>query len=216
MEQATSSQAATEQPMESLGIAPPKFDWGEADVVSEFRKFKRYTELLLETLKLAEKQKVNYILLWLGQKGVEIYDSWELEDEQVNLALVWEKFASYFEPKSSFRLARFQFRDMIQEREEPISRYLTRLKTQLSKCKYQPAAADDQLIDQLIMGVAHDAVRKRVLEQDPEKLTVDGVVNLIRTHETTAEHMRQLNKPVASAYTIQKSSGKKKLRNQRK
>ena len=62
-------------------------------------------------------EKVYYILLWLGPQGLEIYDSWtHLSDQQLeDPTHVWQAFQDYFEPKTNFRLARYQLCDIRQK-----------------------------------------------------------------------------------------------------
>ena len=68
------------------GIRPPHFDWNSSELVQQFRSFKRYCELLLSTPTYSNKPPeivVNYILLWLSPKAVEIYDNWShLTDDE--------------------------------------------------------------------------------------------------------------------------------------
>ena len=45
----------------------------------------------------------------MGPKGVEILDNGKItEEEKDNPTTVWALFSNYFEPKSNYRLARFQ------------------------------------------------------------------------------------------------------------
>ena len=119
---------------------------------------------------------------------MEIYDNWtHLSAEQLdNPEEVWAAFQSYFEPKSNFRLARFQLRDLRQEAGEPVDSFLTRLRQQASKCNFlNPAATDDNILDQLIKGTAHGQVRKKLLDYNPTKLNLDTAMDIARTFEAT-------------------------------
>ena len=129
---------------------------------------------------------MSYILLWLGPQGVEIYDSWNLsEADQQDTKKVWDAFSAYFEPKSNFRLSRYQLRNIKQEEKEPVDSFVRRLKTHSQKCKFPPEYVDDHLIDQFIVGVAHDSVRKTILDKDPSKVMLDDCIQYARTHEAT-------------------------------
>ena len=160
------------------GVKAPEFDWHSDDLPGAFKKFKRYCQLMLSTPTYASrspKERVNYILLWLGPQGVEIFDSWthltpvQLDDPEQ----VWTAFSNYFEPKTNYRLARYQLRDIKQNSNEPVDSYISRLRTQAKKCNYQPDALEDMLIDQFIVGVAHDSVRKHILDKKSDELTLD-------------------------------------------
>ena len=37
---------------------------------------------------------------------------------------------------------------------------------------------DDNVLDQIIKGTAHDAVRKKFIDTDPDKLTLDAALNM--------------------------------------
>ena len=196
-----SNQAASVQYVHTndlTGIKPPSFNWDSDDLPQQFRTFKRYCELLLSTPTYSGKQDsdiVNYILLWLGPNALEVYDNWtHLTSEQKKVqASVWKAFEEYFEPKANFRLARFQFRDIRQQPDEPIDTYATRLKVQARKCKFD-AALDDMLIDQIIIGTVHHPVRKKILDHDPEKLTLDKVLDFARTYEATQLQLNQFGR----------------------
>ena len=176
-----------------IGITPPNFSWDEPDLPQAFHKFKRYCEILLSTPTYANKTDkviVSYILLWLGPQGVEIYDSWSLPNDDQNIPTkVWEAFSAYFEPKSNYRLSRYQLRNIRQEDNEPVDSFVRRLKTHSQKCKFPPEHIDDQLIDQFIVGVTHDNVRKKILDQDPSKLTLDNCIQFARTYEATDKQL---------------------------
>ena len=139
-------------------------------------------------------EKVNYILLWFGPQGLEIYDSWtHLSDQQLqDQTHVWQAFQDYFEPKTNFRLARYQLRDIRQKPGEPIDSFVTRLKTHSKKCRYPEAIKDDMIIEQIIVGVAHSQIRKQILDHDPDKLTLDKCLNFARTFESTSNQLQHL------------------------
>lgn len=177
------------------GIKPPAFNW---DKPEDFKKFKRYCELVLSTPAYSVKkpeEKVNYILLWMGPESLDVFDNLTLSDEDKKKPeKVWESFESYFEPKTNFRLARFNIQDMKQMQNEPIDTFVNRLKVQAKKCNYSNAdQRDDAILDQIIKGTAHPAVRKKLLDEDPSKLKLDKAMSLARTTETTQNHMKLMN-----------------------
>lgn len=179
------------------GIQPPSFDWNAPDLPHAFRSFKRYCEIILKTPIYANKKPediVNYILLWLGPKGVEIFDNLTLSEAEQKLPdKVWQAFKDYIEPKSNFRLARFQLRDMMQTSDEPIDNYMTRLRIQAKNCSFEDEQTlEDNVLDQLIKGVAHQEVRKKLLDHDPSKLTLTAGINMARTFEATQTQLQQM------------------------
>ena len=182
-------------------IAPPEFNW-DGELPQEFKTFKRYCELLLTTPSYTSrsgKEIVSLMLLWMGKKAVVIFDNMkeltELQKQQPEE--VWKAFSAYFEPKTNFRLARFQLRDMKQEQTEPVDSFLTRLRTQAGKCHFSDEAAiDDNILDQLIKGTAHTQVRKKLLEQ-PTTLTLNRALDFARTFEATQHHLQHFQQEVS-------------------
>ena len=70
---------------ELAGLQPPKFDWSSSDMPQQFKRFLRYCQLMLNTPTYARRsgaEQINFILLWLGPQGVEIYDNWTLTPEE--------------------------------------------------------------------------------------------------------------------------------------
>lgn len=191
------------------GVKPPSFDWETDDLPLTFKKFRRYCELILSTPSFSKRsghEIVSYILLWMGPRGVEIYDNWKhlTEAKKQQPKEVWESFATYFEPKSNYRLARFQLRDMKQQEGESADEFLTRLTAQAHKCHFSNNdIVDDNILDQVIKGTLHDHVRKRFLDTDPTQLTLDSAMNIARTYEATAQQILKLNKP-APIHAVQR------------
>ena len=83
---------------------------------------------------------------------------------------------------------------------EPINAYVTRLKSQANKCNFaDQAVVENNVIDQVIKGVAHSYVRKQLLDHDPRTLTLDRAEQYCRTYECTQGQLRQLgHSPVQS------------------
>ena len=187
------------------GIKAPNFNRDAPDLTRHFNTFKRYCELILSTPTYASKpgkETVNFMLLWMGPQAVEIFDNWShlTVAQKETPSDVWDAFQSYFEPKSNFRLARFQLRDINQSASETIDNYLVRLKVQAQKCNFgTPEQIDDNILDQLIKGSAHPAVRKKILECDPKTLNLDKAVDIARTFEATQSQLLQFNRPTESS-----------------
>ena len=96
---------------ELSGIQPPQMDWNGSDLPTAFKSFKQYCQLIFDgpLNEKEEKVKATYIILWIGEKGRKIFNSFELSDkEKQKLDVIFDKFATYVEPKSNFRIARYQ------------------------------------------------------------------------------------------------------------
>ena len=88
-------------------------DWNGIDLPTAFNSFKQYCQLIFEgpLNQKEEKVKASYILPWIREKGRRIFNSFELSDEEklkIDVRVVFDKFTTHVEPKSNFRIARYQ------------------------------------------------------------------------------------------------------------
>ena len=66
---------------------------------------------------------------------------------------------------------------------------------QAPKCNFgSKNDQEDNIIDQMIKGTCHGAVRKQLFDQDPSNLNLD----FARTYETTQYQLKQLGHAAAS------------------
>ena len=68
----------------SAPITAPQIDWDATDSVEAFRRFRQKCELMFKSIvkEIAKEEQVNYLLLWVGEQGLDIYNSWTFEDEK--------------------------------------------------------------------------------------------------------------------------------------
>ena len=95
---------------ELSGIEPPRLNWLAADLPTEFASFRQYCELIFRG-PFADKDeaaRVTYILLWVGQEGLRMYNTWDLSDsDSKKVDVIWGRFRALIEQKANFRLSRF-------------------------------------------------------------------------------------------------------------
>lgn len=96
--------------MDLTGFPIPRMDWDSTNIVEEFKKFHQHVELIL-TGALSEKTEavnVTYLLLWVGEKGREIYNTLTLsDDERKSARLICDAFQKHLQPKSNSIFSRF-------------------------------------------------------------------------------------------------------------
>ena len=82
-----------------------------------------------------DEEKVSYILLWSGEKGLDIYNSWTFtkEEDRKKPAIIFERFENQLEPKTSHRIHRYTLQGMRQGQGEPVDDFISRLKKSSSK-----------------------------------------------------------------------------------
>jgi len=120
-----------------------------------------------------DEEKVSYILLWLGEKGLDIYNTWTFakEEDRKKPAIIFERFENQLEPKTSHRIHRYTLQGMRQEQGEPVDDFISRLKNLAAKCQFRDnAEVEDRVLDQLIWGSRNPDVQKSLMSRDECRL----------------------------------------------
>ena len=118
------------------------FSAPQMDSILAFGKFKQKCELMFKSvLKDAEgEEQVSYILLWVGEQGLDIYNSWTFEDgkDQKDQAKILDRFMEHLEPRTNHRIHRYTLQGMRQEQGESIyiDNFIAKIKNIATKCKF--------------------------------------------------------------------------------
>ena len=155
----------------ATSFASPQMNWDAPDPITAFARFKQKCQLIFSSvLKDADdEEKVSYILLWSGEKGLDIYNSWTFtkEEERKKPAIIFERFENQLEPKTSHRIHRYTLQGMRQEQSEPVDDFISRLKNLAAKCQFRDSTeVEDRVLDQLIWGSKNPDVQKSLIGRD--------------------------------------------------
>ena len=86
---------------------------------------------------LSEEQRLSYFLIWFGEKGWDIYNIWELtDDQQKKLDILYAKFKEYITPRSNKVFPQFKFNQHVQQEGESFDQFVTELKLLVKDCGY--------------------------------------------------------------------------------
>lgn len=56
----------------------------------------------------SEEQMCNYLMIWVGEKGQDSYNTWTLTEKEIKLLTTYySKFEDYVKPKSNIVFARY-------------------------------------------------------------------------------------------------------------
>lgn len=108
-------------------IPPPSMDWQSNNLAKDFDRFVRQVMLHFNgPLKdVSEDVKVNYLLLWSGIEGQDLSDTFQFEESETrNVENYIKKFRAYIEPRSNFRVSRYQLLQCRQQPDEPAHAFL--------------------------------------------------------------------------------------------
>ena len=68
----------------ATSFVSPQMDWDAPDPITAFARFKQKRQLMFSSaLKdTNDEEKVSYILLWSGEKGLDVFNSWTFTKEE--------------------------------------------------------------------------------------------------------------------------------------
>ena len=151
--------------MAASGFATPLLSWNSPNLPEAFRSFRQYSTLIFDGpfANKSEKEKVTYLLLWIGSHGRDIYDgwSWTTPGDKFKLQIVLDKFQRPIEPQVNSYLARYTFHQCRQAADESVDEFIARYRVIAAKCKFTDLMETNiRLIEQLIVGTKHVEVQE--------------------------------------------------------
>ena len=153
--------------------------------------FKQYVTLIFKgpLSKLKSEERMTYVLIWIGEEGLRIYNTWN--NETKTLIEFWAHLSEVLEPRSNYRLARLLLEKMKQAKDELVDEYMTKCMLQAKKCKFRDETEiETRLIEQIIRGGAHDKVREDILCKD-NTLTLDQAMKIALTYEALQSELKE-------------------------
>ena len=95
------------------GVETPTMLWDGENLKENWRRFKQHAELMFSgPLKTkSEAEKCSYLLIWVGQNGRDIFNTWSdiNEENEGKLKTYYDRFESHVNPKANPVFARYKF-----------------------------------------------------------------------------------------------------------
>ncbi|MCG7868790.1 MAG: hypothetical protein JAY74_20765, partial [Candidatus Thiodiazotropha taylori] len=159
------------------------FELKSSNLPEQWDKFKLHVELIFSgPLKdKNEKEKVSYLLLWVGEEGRQIYKTWSgiSEGDAGKLETYYTKFKNHVQPKLNPIFARYRFNNETQGADS-IDSFVTRLRTRATDCNF--AEKDNMIRDMIVFGCSNAKVRAKLIDEG-EKLTMDKAIQIAQNYE---------------------------------
>jgi len=174
-------------------FTPPTMDWSSpGDLYKRFKLFKQKCQLIFDgpLEKSTEMKKVRFLLLWIGDKGLEIYNTvtWANDGAELKLTPVFKHLEAYTRPKSNHILARFHLRSLKQG-DMSLEEFVTKARSLIDDGGYDQQFKEETLRDTLVFGLNSDKVRQDAISLG-NKLTFQQVYELAKTEESTKAQMK--------------------------
>lgn len=179
--------------MDVAGVPSPQMNWDACNLPVAWRKFRLHVELMFlgPFKRKAEDERCSYLLLWVGEKGRDIYNTWTLtQDESKLLKSYYDRFEAYVMPKSNVIFARYKFHEKVQGASEPFEQFVTDLRLLVKDCNY--ANSEEMIRDRIVFGIQSPKVREKLLNVGSD-LTLDKAIDIARSHEIAQAQMKTID-----------------------
>lgn len=90
----------------------PSREWSSQDLPNAWKSFRHHVEFMFggSLLSKNEEQECNYLMIWVGEKGRDIYQTWSLaEGEEKKLKTYYDHFEIYVKLKSNKVFVHYKF-----------------------------------------------------------------------------------------------------------
>ena len=157
-----------------------------------WRRFRQHVELMFSgpLHKLKEEEKCSFLLLWIGEKGRDVYNTWTLTpDQRKLLATYYDNFEAYVTPKANPIFARYKFHEKKQEDGESFDHFVTELKLLVKDCNYPNS--EEMIRDRIVFAINSPRVREKLLCHGPD-LTLEKAIDIARSHELSQQQLKTM------------------------
>ena len=145
----------------------PPFDT-ESEPTSLGIKWKKWIlrlENLFVALDIKDKVRQKALLLHYGGANLsDIYYTLASEDDK-EYQQVKEKLEAHFEPKVNVTFETYNFRQLAQEQDESVDKFVTRLREAANRCDFHDK--EREIKDQIVQKCFSDRVRRKALREEP-------------------------------------------------
>ena len=183
----------------------PELDWlSPGDMHKRFLLFKQKCNLVFDgpLESKAEDYKVRMLLLWAGDKGLEIYNtaSWNNDGDKLKLEPVFGKLEAHVKPLSNQINARFHLRSLKQG-EKQLEEFVTEVRTLVNDGGYTNQAKEEAIRDALVFGINSNKARHDAFAVG-NNLTFQQVYNFAKTEESADLQMKMLEQQNTQQSTV--------------
>jgi len=152
--------------MDLTGIPTPNMNWDSTNLPEPWKKFRQHVDLIFGG-PLADKEEhihCKYILLWIGDKGRDVFNTWQniSEDDGKKLKTYYDRFQGYVQPKLNPVFARYKFNNVVQK-SDTTEQCVTSLKLHVKDCNYTDP--DEMVRDRIVFGTSSSKVREKLINE---------------------------------------------------
>ena len=157
------------------------------NLAETWRKFKFRLQFYFEgkysKASLTNDRKIGILIIALGEKGIDMYDSFQLETKPTYEDLL-KLFDAYYAPRKNTVYERFKFNQIIQQPGQGVADFLLALRTQANPCEFDITEASNLVYDHFVVGLTDAKLCLELLRVSD--LTLDKAADLARVYEASS------------------------------
>lgn len=174
--------------MDSVKV-PEKMSFKDArEDFHRFRQMFEFYMLASKKIKNSEEEKIAELITFLGHEGLDVYNTFDIRKEELNLKNVLDKFQSHCVSAVNPVVETCLFNKIYQKSGQSIDDFITEIKKQADMCKFVCEKNDCQMSyknrmirDRIIIGVFDENLRIRLLAE--KDLTLDKTIEIVKAGE---------------------------------
>ena len=177
------------------GLQHPHMNWETGNLTENWKRFKQHAELMFSGpySEKSEEEKCSYLLIWVGEKGRDVYNSWEKDSTltaaaKKKLTTYHTRFANYVQPKTNQVFERFKFYNRLQQPQEKIEHFVTELNLLAQNCGFTNPS--EMIRDRIVFGVTSTQVREKLFNEGSD-LTLEKAVEIARNFELSKHRLKK-------------------------
>ena len=141
-------------------------DWEAENLPERWKRFRQHVELMFSgpLSSKKEEEKFSYLLIWCGEKGRDIVNTWSdiSAEDKKKLTTYFDRFEAHVEPKANPVFSRYKFHNRIQGEVEAVEQFVTDLKLLARDCAFKEL--DEMIRDRIVFGTNSDKIREKLLK----------------------------------------------------
>ena len=193
--------------MESLVGNTPSMNWDSHDLEGQWKSFKQHVEFMFKgpLKEKSEEAKCSYLMIWVGEKGRNIYSTWTLSaDDAKLLKTYYEKFELYVKPRTNVIYNRYKFQSRSQSESELFEQFVTDLKLLVKDCTYDKP--DEMVRDRIVIGIRNTKIREKLISAGGD-LTLVKAEEIAKLHELSTAQAKSMSQEDSQVNAVKYSGG---------
>ena len=164
-------------------------------VYHQFQTWKTKCGFILdgELESLAEEHKCKTLLRWSVDTGLELYQSWVIDDQDLTLQNMWDKFEEHCKPQANVLWAHYDLLKKLKQAGLSCDQFCTAIQNQLSLCQYPTETHNILERDIFLFDLCYQMFMSKIIA-DGENLTTAEIWQSLKKSEWSGHcqtHLQQ-------------------------